>query len=153
VQKFQYSDPWHLLFRRSDVFRCSLQNASSTTVRNDRFCLKNGAIRQSVCRQCAAINLRPIHPRPAQCWPHPVRDKAPADLVTLCSWLKIWFTPLLPSQVLLRTACSLSLQYFCISRNRNEAVQVIITKPVSASSPVRYLRGPTGTMSPKPMVV
>lgn len=47
----------------------------------------------------------------------------------------------------------LAFQYFCISVNRNEAVQWISTVPVNACRPVRYLRCPVGAMSPKPMVV
>lgn len=47
----------------------------------------------------------------------------------------------------------LAFQYFCISRNRKDAVQVISTRPVRACRPVRYLRWPVGAMSPKPIVV
>src|SRR5471030_309529 len=47
----------------------------------------------------------------------------------------------------------LCFQYFCISRNRKEAVQLISTRPVRACKPVRYLSLPTGEISPKPMVV
>ena len=49
--------------------------------------------------------------------------------------------------------CYLLFQYFCISRNRNEAVQVMSTSPVNACKPVRFLRLPTGEISPKPIVV
>jgi len=47
----------------------------------------------------------------------------------------------------------LFFQYFCISRNRNDAVHVISTRPVSACRPVRNLMWPMGVISPKPMVV
>lgn len=39
-------------------------------------------------------------------------------------------------------------QCFCISMNKKEAVQVINTKPVKASIPVKYLRSPMGSISP-----
>jgi hypothetical protein len=44
-------------------------------------------------------------------------------------------------------------QNFCISINRNEADQVINTKPVRASRPGRKRRLPLAATSPNPTVV
>ena len=46
-----------------------------------------------------------------------------------------------------------SVQLRCISKYRNEAVQVIKTRPASDSIPVKYLISPMGSISPKPRVV
>jgi hypothetical protein len=46
-----------------------------------------------------------------------------------------------------------SVQLRCISKYRKEAVHVINTRPASDSIPVKYLRSPIGSISPKPRVV